>query len=213
MIERKLRSSSTTSETHKPRYGCTNVQFRGFAPWQQPRRAKPSLPVIWHTMTDESRRLSESARHLSCTKPTSISPSKIILERHTDMRIVSARVELVFLWKVGALHDVYSDFYRDLAFKAISTPLKHQKIIAFECFRNFRATARSCNATDQSRACKIRIFFRLLQLFIQLRGSGTGSKNHPTTRSGDWIKKCIQVLKRPCVFANALTRDNVWAIF
>ena len=91
------------------------------------------------------------------------------------MRIVSARVELVCLWKVGPLHDVYTDFYRDLAFKAISTPLKHQKIIAFECFRNFRATARSCNATDQSRACKIRIFFRLLQLFIQLRGSGTGS--------------------------------------
>ena len=35
---------------------------------------------------------------------------------------------------------------------------------------------------------------------IQLRGSGN---------FGDWIKKCIQVLKRPCVFANALTRDNV----
>ena len=127
----------------------------------------------------------------------------------TLVRILSARVELVCLWKVGPLHDVYTDFYRDLAFKAISTPLKHQKIIAFECFRNFRATARSCNATDQSRACKIRVFFWLLQLFIQLRGSGTGSKNHPTTRFGDWIKKCIQVLKRPCVFANALTRDNV----
>ena len=80
---------------------------------------------------------------------------------------------------------------------SIFTPRKHQKSIAFECFRNFRATARSCNATDQSRACKIRIFFWLLQLFIQLRGSGTGSKNHPTTRFGDWIKKCIQVLKRP----------------
>ena len=26
-------------------------------------------------------------------------------------------------------------------------------------------------------------------------------------------KKCIKVLKQPCVFANALTRDNVWAIW
>ena len=51
-----------------------------------------------------------------------------------------------------------------------------QKLRVFECFRNFRATARSCNATDQSRACKIRIFFRLLQLFIQLRGSGPWPK-------------------------------------
>ena len=56
---------------------------------------------------------------------------------------------------------------------------------------------------------KFVFFFWLLQLFIQLRGSGTGSKNHPATRFGDWIKKCIQVLKRPCVFGNALTRDNV----
>ena len=92
---------------------------------------------------------------------------------------------------------------------SIFTPRKHKKISFFSFFRNFRATARSRNATDQSRACKIRIFFRLLQLFIQLRGSGTGSKNHPATRFGDWIKKCIQVLKRPCVFGNALTRDNV----
>ena len=156
MIERKLRSSSTTSETHKPRYGCTNVQFRGFAPWQQPRRAKPSLPVIWHTMTDESRRLSESARHLSSTKPTSISPSKIILERHTDMRIVSARVELVCLWKVGPPHDVYSDFYRVLAFFICFWTV-------FDRFQDVEKRFRSVSRCSKSLSDDFKIFWKVLR--------------------------------------------------
>ena len=52
--------------------------------------------------------------------------------------------------------------------------------------------------------------------FVFLDGCFNCSSNYavrgldPTTRFGDWIiTKCIQVLKRPCVFANALTRDNV----
>ena len=38
----------------------------------------------------------------------------------TLVRIVSARVQLVFWWKVGALHDVYTDFYRVLIFSCVS---------------------------------------------------------------------------------------------
>ena len=38
----------------------------------------------------------------------------------TLVRILSARVELVCLWKVGPLHDVYTDFYRVLIFSCVS---------------------------------------------------------------------------------------------